>query len=153
MKKLKRQFLNLALGELAAAIVFIYVYGLFDFGNASLLTFSYLIFILLQGSIYWFYRYILIVRRKKVGIKAISILKFLRILNGILLIAIALTFPFFRNNTKNLIIALGIYLFGLIEYVNYYWYRLSYGKSGFNIRILAKRGLRESSIGKLISGE
>lgn len=153
MKKLKRQFLNLALGELAAVIVFIYVYRLFDFGNASLLTFSYLIFILLQGSIYWFYRYILIVRKKKVGIKTISILKFLRILNGILLVSIALTFLFFRNSTKDLIIALGIYLFGLIEYVNYYWYRLSYGKSGFNIMILAKRGLRESSIGKLISGE
>jgi hypothetical protein len=43
-----------------------------------------------------------------------------------------------------------IYAFAVIEYVNYYWYRLSYGKSGFNIAMLLRAGLRPSSIHKLL---
>ena len=47
-------------------------------------------------------------------------------------------------------LATAFYIFGIIEYINYYWYRLSYGKSGFNIRKLKKAGLRKSSISKII---
>lgn len=151
MKKLKRQILNLALGELAALVTFIFVYRSFDLGNASFLAFLYLIFILLQGSIYWFYRYRLIVKEIKVGPKAIPILRFLRRLNIILLIIVGIALPFVRSSIWDFIIALGIYLFGIIEYINYYWYRLSYGKSGFNIKTLVNTKFQKSSINKLIS--
>lgn len=151
LKRLKKQLLNLAIGELAALVTFIFVYRLFDFGKASLLAFSYLIFILLQGSLYWFYRYMLIVIKRKVDSKITNLLKFVRILNIILLIVIGMTVPIVRSGIKDLIIALGIFSFGVIEYINYYWYRLSYGRSGFNIKSLFNTKLKKSSIHKLIT--
>ena len=151
MKRLKNQLLNLAIGELAALVTFIFVYRLYDLGNASLLTFLYLIFILFQGSLYWFYRYMLIVSKRKVNSKVINLLKLVRGLNIFLLIMVGITVPFVRSSMTDLIIALGIFLFGIIEYINYYWYRLSYGKSGFNIKILFNTKLKKSSINKLIT--
>ena len=59
--------------------------------------------------------------------------------------------PMINTNIKDLLFAVAIFLFGVIEYINYYWYRLSYGKSGFNIKILWNTGLKKSSINKLIS--
>jgi len=143
--------LNLAIGEFVALLTFIFVYRLLDLGIASLVAFSYLILILLQGSAYWFYRYILIANKKRVNHKTIELLKFLRRLNMIVLVTISIVIPFIKSSNKDLLIAIGFFLFGIIEYINYYWYRLSYGKSGFNIRILLNTKLQKSSINKLIS--
>jgi len=143
--------LNLAIGEFAALLTFIFVYRLLELGMASLVAFSYLILILLQGSVYWFYRYMLIVNKKRVNHKMIELLKFLRRLNMIVLVAISLVIPIIRSSNKDFIIGIGLFLFGMIEYINYYWYRLSYGKSGFNIRILLNTGLQKSSINRLIT--
>ena len=151
MSRIKKQLLNLAIGEFAALLTFIFVYRLLDLGMASLVAFSYLILILLQGSLYWFYRYILIVNKKRVNHKMIELLKFLRQLNMIVLVAISIVIPIIRSSNKDLMIAIGLFLFGMIEYINYYWYRLSYGKSGFNIRILLNTGLQKSSINRLIT--
>ena len=151
MRRLKKQLLNLAIGEFAALLTFIFVYRLLDLGMASLVAFSYLILILLQGSVYWFYRYMLIVNKKRVNQRMIGLLKFLRRLNMIVLVAISIVIPIIRSSNKDLMIAIGLFLFGMIEYINYYWYRLSYGKSGFNIRILLNTGLQKSSINKLIT--
>lgn len=151
MSRIKKQLLNLAIGEFAALLTFIFVYRLLDLGMASLVAFSYLILILLQGSLYWFYRYILIVNKKRVNHKIIELLKFLRRLNMIVLVVISLVIPIIRSSNKDFIIGIGLFLFGMIEYINYYWYRLSYGKSGFNIRILLNTRLQKSSINKLIT--
>jgi hypothetical protein len=151
LSRLKKQLLNLAIGEFAALLTFIFVYRLLDLGIASLVAFSYLILILLQGSAYWFYRYILIANKKRVNHKTIELLKFLRRLNMIVLVTISIVIPFIKSSNKDLLIAIGLFLFGIIEYINYYWYRLSYGKSGFNIRILLNTKLQKSSINKLIS--
>jgi hypothetical protein len=151
LSRLKKQLLNLAIGEFAALLTFIFVYRLLDLGIASLVAFSYLILILLQGSAYWFYRYILIANKKRVNHKTIELLKFLRRLNMIVLVTISIVIPFIKSSNKDLLIAIGFFLFGIIEYINYYWYRLSYGKSGFNIRILLNTKLQKSSINKLIS--
>ena len=151
MNRLKKQLLNLAIGEFAALLTFIFVYRLLDLGMASLVAFSYLILILLQGSVYWFYRYILIVNKKKVNHKTIELLKFLKRLNMIVLVAISMVMPIIKGSNKDLIIGIGLLLFGMVEYINYYWYRLSYGKSGFNIRILLNTRLQKSSINKLIT--
>jgi len=151
LSRIKKQLLNLAIGEFAALLTFIFVYRLLDLGMASLVAFSYLILILLQGSLYWFYRYILIVNKKRVNHKMIELLKFLRRLNMIVLVVISLVIPIIRSSNKDFIIGIGLFLFGMIEYINYYWYRLSYGKSGFNIRILLNTGLQKSSINRLIT--
>lgn len=118
---------------------------------ASFIAFSYLILILLQGSMYWFYRYLLIMRKEQSGHNGKSLLRFLRRLNMIILVAISVLIPVVNSSDKDLIIAIVVFFFGMIEYINYYWYRLSYGKSGFNIRILLNTKLQKSSISKLIS--
>ena len=154
MKELKKILLNLSIGEFAAVCVFIYIYillNLINLGRANLIAFLYLVVILLQGSIYWFYKYLLMGKRKKSGLKAKKFLSFLRLLNAIVLILIMIIILIIKNNGKDLLIAIGLFLFGVIEYVNYYWYRLSYGKSGFNIKILLSRKLQKSTINKLIS--
>ena len=151
MKKFKKQLLSLATGELSAVIVFIFVYRLFSLGKASFIVFSFLIFILLQGSLYWFYRYTLVVYQKKVHSIVIRLLRTLKILNLIALFGIVIAIPATQTDIKDLIVAVAIFLFGVIEYINYYWYRLSYGKFGFNIKILWNTGLKKSSINKLIS--
>ena len=151
MKKFKKQLLSLATGELVAVIVFIFVYRSFSLGKASFIVFSFLIFILLQGSLYWFYRYTLVVYQKKVHSIVIRLLRTLKILNLIALFGIVIAIPATQTDIKDLIVAVAIFLFGVIEYINYYWYRLSYGKSGFNIKILWNTGLKKSSINKLIS--
>lgn len=150
MNSLKKQFLNLGLGELAAVYVFIFVYRLFNLGTASFIAVSYLIFILIQGSFYWFYRYILIIKKERFSLKVIKLLRLLRRLNLLLLVVIVITIPIIQSSNKDLISAIGLFLFGIIEYVNYYWYRLSYGKSGFNIKILFNRGLKKSSINRIL---
>jgi len=150
LNRLKKQLLNLAIGEFVALCTFIFIYRLLNLGMASFIAFSYLIFILLQGSMYWFYRYILIIKRKNVGLKAIKFLRFLIWLNMILLVVISMIIPIIKNGNKDLIIAIGLFLFGIIEYINYYWYRLSYGKSRFNIKILLNTGFKKSSINKMI---
>lgn len=151
MNRLKNQLLYLGLGEFAAVCTFIYVYRLSNRGMSSFIAFSYLIFILLQGSIYWFYRYILIIRKENFGTKVIICLRFLRKLNLILLVAISIIIPITRSSNKDLIISIALFLFGIVEYINYYWYRLSYGKSGFNIRMLLNTRLQKSSMNKLIT--
>lgn len=143
--------LNLAIGELAALCTFIFVYRLLNLGMASLVTFLYLILILLQGSMYWFYRYILIVKNIKVNPKTIELFRLLRWLNMVILLMVSISIPIIKGSIKDLIISIGLLIFGIIEYINYYWYRLSYGKSGFNIRILLNTRLQKSSINKLIT--
>ncbi len=151
MNRLKKQLLNLAIGEFAAICTFIFVYRLLDLGMGSLIAFSYLILILLQGSMYWLYRYILIIKNESFGLKAIKLLRFLKQLNIIILVAISMIIPIIKSSNKDLIIAIGLFLFGLTEYINYYWYRLSYGKSGFNIKMLLNTKLKKSSINKMIN--
>ena len=153
MNKLKKRLLNLSVGEFAATCAFIWVYtsyNLITIGMANLIAFLYLIFILIQGSAYWFYKYRLMVKMELPNLKAIKILSYLRQLNMILAVLIIMAIPIIRNSYKDLFIATGIFLFGIIEYINYYWYRLSYGMSGFNIKILMNKGLQKSSINKTI---
>ena len=155
MNRLKKKLLNLAIGELAALCSFVFVFfvynRLLNLGKASLVTFLYLILILLQGSMYWFYRYILIVKKGKVNPKTIEILRLLRWLNMVILLMVSISIPIIKGSIKDLIISIGLLIFGIIEYINYYWYRLSYGKSGFNIRILLNTRLQKSSINKLVT--
>jgi len=151
LNRLKKQLLNLAIGEFAAICTFIFVYRLLDLGMGSLIAFSYLILILLQGSMYWLYRYILIIKKESFGLMAIKLLRSLKQLNIVLLVAISMIIPIIKSSNKDLVFAIGLFLFGVIEYINYYWYRLSYGKSGWNIKILLSTKLKKSSINKIIN--
>jgi len=151
LKKIEKQLLNLAIGEFVALFTFVFVFRLLNLGMACLLAFSYLAFILLQGSIYWFYRYILLIKRKSLSLNARKSLSVVRQFDIVLAVVIIIIMPIIKSNNKDLIIAIGLFIFGIVEYINYYWYRLSYGKSGFNIRILLNKKIQKSSINKLIS--
>jgi len=147
----KNRLLNLALGELVAACSFIYLYRVSNLGTASLISFSLLVFILLQGSVYWIYRYRIVKRRKSVSNGAIKLLSVARKLNMVLILGVVMSILKLMTGDKDLLVAIGVLLFTIIEYINYYWYRLSYGKSGFNIIVLMNTGLQKSSIDKLIN--
>lgn len=82
---------------------------------------------------------------------AIGILSVVRKLDIVIAVVIIMVMPIIKSNNKDLIIAIGLFIFGIVEYINYYWYRLSYGKSGFKIRILLNKKVQKSSINKLIS--
>lgn len=150
MKKIKKQLLYLAIAEFAALCTFALLYRVLNPGIAGLIAFSYLILILLQGSIYWFYRYLLIIQKGSFNLKVIKLLRFLRPLNIILLVGISIIIPIIKSNNTDLTIAIGTFLFGIIEYINYYWYRLSYGRSGFNVKLLLSTPFKKSSISKMI---
>ena len=143
--------MNLATGEFFAICIFIYMYSLFNLGVSSFIAFLYLLFILFQGSVYWFYRYILLIKGATPNIKVIKLLRVFRLVNMILVLAIGIAIPIYKADMKDLVSALGLFLFGAIEYVNYYWYRLSYGKSGFNVKILFQTKLQKSNINKMIN--
>ncbi len=151
MNNLKNRLLYLATGEFAAVCSFVFIYKVSDLGIASLVAFSLLIFTLLQGSAYWLYRFVLVKKRKSVRKIVIKLLSIFNQLNIVLILGVAISIVKLASGYKDLLVALGVWLFAIIEYINYYWYRLSYGKSGFNIRILLNAGLQKSSINKLIS--
>lgn len=151
MNRLKKRLLYLWTGEFAAICAFVFAYRVYNPGMASLTALLYLIFILLQGSMYWFYRYILVIKRESLDHRIIKIFSILRWLNMIFIVIVGMIIPIIKSGYGDLFIAIGIFLFGIIEFINYYWYRLSYGKSGFNIEILLNKKLQKSSINKLIS--
>ncbi len=151
MKRLEKKLLNLAIGEFAALCTFILVYRSLKLGMATLVAFSYLLFILLQGSLYWLYRYRLLINAKSVDLKVIKLFRSLKYLNMILSVILGMMIPVVKSGDMDFIVAAFVLLFGIIEYINYYWYRLSYGKSGFNIKILSDTKCKRSSISKMIS--
>jgi hypothetical protein len=149
MRKLRKHLLNLALGELAAAFSFLVVYKIYlDLGVASLLALSFLVFILFQGVLYWVFRSYSTDKQKPFLI--LKTLIVFRSTNLILAVLVIILLIMLAQNKRDLIVGMLIYVFSLIEYINYYWYRLSYGKSGFNIKLLIQAGLQPSSIHKLL---
>ena len=85
LKAIRGRLLNLAIGELAAACVFVFAYRQLTLGTASLIALLYLLFVLLQGSAYWLYRYAILGKGRNAIAKAIPPLRFLRYLNILLL--------------------------------------------------------------------
>ncbi|MGG1638683.1 hypothetical protein [Paenibacillus sp. NRS-1760] len=149
MRKLRKYLLNLALGELVAAISFLVVFKLYlDLGFASLLAFSFLVLQLIQGVLYWVFRSQSLGKEKSLLMRKILIM--LRRINLLLAVIIVILLLMLAQNKRDLFFGMLIYVFSVIEYINYYWYRLSYGKSGFNIKLLIQAGLKPSSIHKLI---
>ncbi|UVI35690.1 hypothetical protein [Brevibacterium spongiae] len=128
---LRRRFLSLGLGEIAAAVVFAVVPTALPFitsdGAESALWFalSPLLFVLVQGGVYW-----LIARNSLPGPipRAVAHLyRGLRILDPIVLvgsaIGIAVTWP---GPSVSAFVVVVVWLFAVAEYVNYFHIRLSY---------------------------
>ena len=145
-KKVRKELVSLCLGELAAVLSFWFCFFLLKnrLGDENslvsiLYSLSLLTFILLQGSIFWA---ILIRRLSNPQFGSGSVPKLyggFRILDLVLLIS---GFPFIVWNTQSFqvaILAILIQLFALIEWVNYFLVRLSYG---LNPLVLWKRNTK-----------
>jgi len=155
-EKVRKELGSLCLGELAAILSFWLCFFLLknQLGDwKSLVTILYplslLTFILLQGSIYWA---ILIRRLSNPQFGNGSIPKLyggFRILDLVLLIS---GFPFIFWNAQSVlvtILATLIQLFALIEWLNYYFVRLSYSLNPLVLwKRISKGKLEKSRIAK-----
>ncbi len=141
---------------------FVFILALISFNNYTpldideiiLYPFSVLIFILLQGSYYWFYRFKMITGRRINKNRFINIYRALKIIDLILLVlypaVIIYKFAYdnFAFTTGSIFMGIFIYIFGIAEYINYYYIRLSYGKVKDIVALIRLKNLKKSSLNK-----
>ena len=155
---LKKKLINLASGELVAVLVFwlnFFLLKKWIFTTEGFISISFslflLTFILIQGSVFW---WILIKRisnprfaEKYTG----RIYKILKKLDLILLAAGIFVILLNHSNFSTVIISFAIWMFALIEWVNYYLLQLSYSLNPAVLwRYFRHRKLKKSKIAKEI---
>ena len=155
---LKKKLINLASGELVAVLVFwmnFFLLKKWIFTTEAFISISFslflLTFILIQGSIFW---WILIKRisnprfaEKYTG----KIYKILKELDFILLATGIFVILLNHGEVSTFIISFSIWMFALIEWVNYYLLQLSYSLNPAVLwRYIRNRKLKKSKIAKEI---
>ena len=143
MKKrsLKQELIYLASGESISVVLFCIVYALYTkpgtrFATSSaVLYFPLLILnlILVQGSLYWLNCLERIQKKKSLETQLLAPLyKGLKVLDFMMLLAyIPIWIWSLRvSSSSNIIIGVLLWLFAIIEFVNYFYYRLSYYAMG-----------------------
>ena len=155
---MKQKLTNLAVGELVAVVVFWINFFLFKkliITTKSLISIPFFLFILsfilIQGSIFWF---ILIKRISKLGFAAKytgKIYNKLKILDIILLCMRVLVIILHYSTFFTMVISFAIWIFAVIEWVNYYKLQLSYSLNPVVLlKYIMQRKLRRSKIAKEI---
>jgi len=157
-KCMKQKLINLAVGELAAVTVFWMNFFLFKkllITVKSLITVSFslfvLSFILIQGAVFWC---ILAKRMSKAGFALKytgKIYSKLKVLDVILLFVGVLVIILNYSGFLTMLIAFAIWIFAVIEWVNYYKLQLSYSLNPLILlKYIMQRKLRKSKIAKEI---
>ena len=157
-KNMKQKLINLALGELVAVTVFWMNFFLFKkllITVKSLISVSFslfiLSFILIQGAVFWC---ILAKRMSKPGFAlkyAGKIYSKLKVLDVILLFVGVLVIILNYSEFLTMLIAFAIWIFAVIEWVNYYKLQLSYSLNPLILlKYIMQRKLRKSKIAKEI---
>ena len=155
---LKKKLINLASGELVAVLVFwmnFFLLKKWILTTKAFISISFslflLTFILIQGSVFWL---ILIKRISNPGFAAKytgKIYKILKKLDFILLATGIFVILLNHGEFSILFISLGIWMFALIEWVNYYQLQLSYSLNPAVLwRYIRHRKLKKSKIAKEI---
>ena len=155
---MKQKLTNLAVGELVAVVVFWINFFLFKkliITTKSLISISFslfiLSFILIWGSIFWF---ILIKKISKLGFAAKytgKIYNKLKILDIILLCMRVLVIILKYSTFFTMVISFVIWIFAVIEWINYYKLQLSYSLNPVVLlKYIMQRKLRRSKIAKEI---
>ncbi|KKB36605.1 hypothetical protein [Bacillus thermotolerans] len=159
-KKATKKLLHLWTGELTAAILFIFLWVLyarmFEWTEPYLLTLSPLYafvlleFILLQGTLYWFLQWRKIREGKEASLsfRQLRLFSFFKKLNWLLLLIGPLLLV---SSSNNLGWFLFLYIFALVEQVNYYHIRLSYQSTDEIKEFIQQRGFRRSRLAKELS--
>ena len=151
---MKQKLTNLAVGELVAVVVFWINFFLFKkliTTTKSLISIYFslfiLSFILIQESIFWF---ILIKKISKLGFAAKytgKIYNKLKILDIILLCMGVLVIILKYSMFFTMVISFAIWIFAVIEWVNYYKLQLSYSLNPVVLlKYIMQRKLRRSKI-------
>lgn len=157
-KRMKQKLINLAVGELVAVTVFwmnFFIFKKLLITAKSLISISFplfiLSFILIQGAVFWC---ILAKRISKPGfaIKYTGkIYSKLKVLDVILLFVGVLVIILNYSGFLTMLIAFAIWIFALIEWVNYYKLQLSYSLNPLILlKYIMQRKLRKSKIAKEI---
>ncbi|MDO4788491.1 MAG: hypothetical protein Q4A19_04980 [Johnsonella sp.] len=157
-KQMKQKLTNLALGELAAVAVIWMNFFLFRewiITAKSLISISFTVFILsfilIQGSVFW---WIMIKRisKPKFAVKYTGkIYNILKILDLILLCMGACVILLNYSTFHIMMISFGIWIFAVIEWVNYYKLQLSYSLNpAILLKYILQKKLRKSKIAEEI---
>lgn len=155
-QRTKQRLASLAAGELAAVAVFWLNFFLFRkmilTATSFISIFSSLLilsFILIQGAVFW---WILIKRISKPGFSLRytgSIYKILEIADIILLGIVLLLVLLNYSISYTSMIALAIWLFAVIEWINYFKFQLSYSiNPAVLLNYILKRKLKKSRIAR-----
>ena len=155
---LKKKLTNLASGELAAVVVFwmnFFLLKKWIFTTEAFISISFslflLTFILIQGSVFW---WILIKRISNPGFVEKytgKIYKILKKLDFILLAVGIFVILLSYGEFSTFIISFSIWMFALIEWINYYLLQLSYSLNPAILwRYIRHRKLKKSKIAKEI---
>lgn len=146
-RNLKQELWYLCYMEFINAILFICVYFAnlnnlnIDFHPITLYPITLLSLILLEGSIYWFVCLKRVQRRDRTLYKN-NVAQIFSFLNKLNLILFAMYIPIYianigKSGLVGKIVGLTIYIFALIELINYFYYRLSYYTKGwFGLKIV-----------------
>lgn len=162
--KVKRKLFGLWTGELTAALLFaaLWIGYLNGFSHlafylttfSSVYAFIILEFILLQGSLYWFMKWMRVSRKEDSHLPSSYIQLFLlfKKMNKILLTLGlgVLIYHYMQLGVKGLAFFLGLYAFAWIEYINYYVIRLSYQSPSEIKEFFEQKGFKRSILAREI---
>lgn len=165
--KLEKRLAYLYSGELVSLIMFIPVSFGLNYGFPNLMLYSLfsfwtsfilLEFIFLQGTIYWREKLKRLRNNdtRTTSIKLIRQLILFKRINKIIIGAgiVAFAIDFIRWNSAlpsaGLLLTLGIYVFALLEFINYYYIQLSYDNKADIRNLLSNRRLKRACINKEI---
>ena len=157
-KRMKNKLANLAFGELVAVVIFwinFFLFKKFLIDTKALISISaplfILSFILVQGSIYWC---ILIKRLSNPRFAVVQTGKIynkLKILDLILLFVVFLLIILNYSTFSIMLISLAIWIFAVIEWVNYYKLQLSYSiNPAVLLKYVLQKKLKKSKIAEEI---
>lgn len=130
---LRRKYLNLGIGELAAATTFCLVAAFsvrpLLHGSATPAMWSALLpllFVLVQAGVYW-----LLARdwvaRSSMPARVATIYRTLRLIDaGMLTVGLGAVIAWWPSQSGAAILVATVWIFGLVEYINYFHVRLSY---------------------------
>ncbi|EID43751.1 hypothetical protein [Parageobacillus thermoglucosidasius] len=160
-KKVERKLFHLFIGELSAAVIFALIWimyiQLFEWAEPYLTSFSSLYafilleFILLQGSFYWFLKWKQVQRKcySHLPYHQLRLFAFFKRFN-LLLISIGLLFMIYQFKVFPIDFYwfVFLYVFAIIEHINYYHIRLSYQSIEEIKDFIRQKGFRSSKLAR-----
>ncbi|MEF7659262.1 MULTISPECIES: general stress protein [Bacillus cereus group] len=164
-RTLEKRLSYLYTGELFSVITFIFTSYLLNYAYPTLhlyslysfwVSFLLLEFILLQGTLYWYVKWKRL-KKEKTSVTPFRMIRYLKLLKKIniaFIIAGFITFTidfiiwFPHLPLGGLSFTLVIYIFTLLEYINYYHTQLSYNNIPDMKHLIKSKKLKQSCISK-----